>query len=137
MKWIKKCWEWIIMLTWSIWLASNAVPGNKMTGLDTWPASTHNIFGYSSSPKSAISRARSDHGFQMTAEKYNWWNCCFLFSHDWFDLIRKICSLALILISRYLYLENCIFVNAFYDPIQHLWLCALAVCADRHDQSIH
>jgi hypothetical protein len=53
-------------LTCNIWLASNAVPGSKMTGLDTWPDSTHTMLGNSSSPKSEISFAFSTHGFHTT-----------------------------------------------------------------------
>jgi hypothetical protein len=56
-------------LTCNIWLASNAVPGNKMTGLDTWPDSTHTMFGNSSSPKSEISLAFSTHGFHTTGTR--------------------------------------------------------------------
>lgn len=55
-----------IYMTCSIWLASKAVPGRRITGLDTCPDSTHTIFGYSSSPKSDISFAWSIHGFQIT-----------------------------------------------------------------------
>lgn len=53
-------------LTCNIWLASNAVPGSKMTGLETWPDSTHTMLGNSSSPKSEISFAFSTHGFHTT-----------------------------------------------------------------------
>jgi hypothetical protein len=37
-----------------------------VTGLLTYPASTHSISLYSSSPKSAIALAFSAHGFQTT-----------------------------------------------------------------------
>lgn len=53
-------------ITCNIWLASNAVPGIRMTGLETCPDSTHTIFGYSSSPKSESSLALWTHGFQIT-----------------------------------------------------------------------
>lgn len=44
-------------MTCRIWLASKAVPGSRITGLETCPASTHTMLGYSSSPKSDISLA--------------------------------------------------------------------------------
>lgn len=53
-------------ITWRICEASKAVPGRRSTGDDTWPASTQTMLGYSSSPKSGVSRALSNHGFQTT-----------------------------------------------------------------------
>ena len=58
-----------LTITWRICEASNAVPGSSSTGDETWPASTHTMLGYSSSPKSGVSRALSSHGFQMTVKK--------------------------------------------------------------------
>jgi hypothetical protein len=64
---VKKKLSW---LTCNIWLASNAVPGSKMTGLDTWPDSTQTMLGNSSAPKSEISFPFSTHGFHTTRKKY-------------------------------------------------------------------
>lgn len=41
-------------------------PDPMVTGLLTYPASTHSISLYSSSPRSAIALAFSAHGFQTT-----------------------------------------------------------------------
>ena len=56
-----------IHMTWRICVASKAVPGRRTTGAETWPDSTQIMLGYSSSPKSCISRAFSIHGFHTTA----------------------------------------------------------------------
>lgn len=58
-------------LTCSIWLASKAVPGSSIMGVATRPASTQTMLGNSSSPKSGISFANSDQGFQITVREWN------------------------------------------------------------------
>lgn len=62
-----------LTITWRICEASKAVPGRSSTGDETWPASTQTMLGYSSSPKSGVSRALSSHGFQITRRKFQMW----------------------------------------------------------------
>ena len=79
-------WRWIFHMTCKISDASNAVLGSRITGLDTWPASTQTIFGYSSSPKSWISLAFSTQGFQTTIlDKLQHFKSNYLLkrSHNW------------------------------------------------------
>lgn len=97
-------------ITCKIWLASKAVPGNRITGLDTCPDSTHTIFGYSSSPKSDSSFACCIHGFHTTittSKSISMYNNIILYyySHN----------------ILYLYLGSCISEYAFSDPIQRSW----------------
>lgn len=88
------------IFTWRIWLASKAVPGKRITGVDTCPASTQSMFGYSSSPRSPISRAWSDHGFHITVEmekmfrckveKSIWWKSSQIWKNDFASILETI-----------------------------------------------
>lgn len=119
-------WRWAFRLfhrfgftmTCKIWEASKAVPGNNRTGDDTWPASTHTIFGYSSSPKSGVSRALSIHGFQITEIIFRLIINCHNDSKEQRTCIWKIVFLQTHFTSRY---------NICYDV---LLLCVLiySVC---------
>jgi len=65
--------SWESHMTWRISDASKAVPGKRITGAETCPASTQIMLGYSSSPKSWISLAFSTHGFHTTASIQQKW----------------------------------------------------------------
>jgi len=77
------------------------------------------MLGYSSSPKSGVSRALSIHGFQITTNESRLVPEC---------AIRKD-------LRAYQYPGSCISAHASFGPTRHSWWCVLAACAGISDPS--